>query len=121
MIAIRRLLQQRLQELHPRVYFQRAASDAQFPYLVWELPTARDEGQAQGTLTLELNGWDDQADSAGLEQLMAVVREGLDGQVLVEATAVVVLHHETTLPINIEDDKVHGRKLTFHGRIFRRS
>lgn len=120
MTAIRRMLQQRLQTLHPRVYFQRAASDAPFPYLVWELPATRDDGQAQGTLTLEVNGWDDQADSAVLEQLMTAVRDGLNGLVAVGDTAVLLLHHESTLPINIEDEKVNGRKLTFRGRIFER-
>lgn len=121
MIEIRRALQPILASLHQRVYYGRAPAEAEMPYLVYDLPNVRDEGAAQQVLTLEVDGWDRKSDTSELEALMAAVREGLDGQVLVESGVVFRLILDSQLSLADSDPEVRRRKLVFYGRVFRRS
>ena len=121
MIDIRRALQPYLQSLHPRTYYGSAPAGAVMPYLVYDLPSVRSEGEGQLFLTLDVDGWDRKPDSTELEELMAKVRDNLDRHVFIGQEYTFRLRLGSQLSLSEDDPAVRRRKLTFYGRTFRRS
>lgn len=77
MIKLRKAIQDYLDTVHPRVYFQDADTDAAYPYLVFDFDDISREDEAFDRAILDIDGWDQPAngDTIPLYQLM----ETLDG------------------------------------------
>ena len=57
MIKLRTALQTYLKSKHSRIYFQTAAEDATYPYVVYEL-SAFDDGEGHQLVTVDVDVWD---------------------------------------------------------------
>lgn len=122
MIELRRALHSYLRSIHPRVYFQRAAETAQFPYLVYRFEVM-DDGEGFQVITLDIDGWDRPAtgDTTELENLMAAANDGMNKATLGTQDLVVSFYLESKLPLLDDDDpKIHRRRYTYQGRMFER-
>jgi hypothetical protein len=72
-----------LKTAHPRIWFQRAPKNAQFPYVTFDLPNSYDDGSVE-SFVLDVDGWDMPAngDSTDLETMMGAVDGALNGAVV---------------------------------------
>ncbi len=121
MIELRRALHSYLRSIHPRVYFQRAAETAQFPYLVYRFEVM-DDGEGFQVITLDIDGWDlpSDGDTTQLENLMADVKRELDKAVLTTENLVVSIYLDRKLPLEDENPNIIRRRHTYQGRLFER-
>ena len=121
MIELRRTLHSYLRSIHPRVYFQRAAETAQFPYLVYRFEVM-DDGEGFQVITLDIDGWDlpSDGDTTQLENLMADVKRELDKAVLTTENLVVSIYLDRKLPLEDENPNIIRRRHTYQGRLFER-
>ncbi len=121
MIELRRALHSYLMSIHPRVYFQRAAETAQFPYLVYRFEVM-DDGEGFQVITLDIDGWDlpSDGDTTQLENLMADVKRELDKAVLTTENLVVSIYLDRKLPLEDENPNIIRRRHTYQGRLFER-
>ena len=122
MIELRKTLQAHLKTIHSRVYFQQAPDTAQFPYLVYNMPSLYDDGEGHQLITLDIDGWDapETGDTTALEILMASVNTGTNKKTFVTDTFSVTFYLETKLPLEDDDPRIKRRKYVYQGRLFER-
>lgn len=119
MLEFRQLLQAKLDELVSQpVYFKRAPMPASFPYVVYALPNQPFDGEYIEQGTLEVDGWDDDRNTAVLEAMMAQVSL-LDKIVLVGTNFRVVLYKDAILYIDDDDPDINRIKYSFTYKIYR--
>lgn len=69
MINLLTTLFQTLSQAHGAVYFEEAPSSAVYPYAVFKLPNSLEIESDRQDFILEIDVWDDSADTTRLEQL----------------------------------------------------
>lgn len=123
MIELRKALHKHLKTIHTRVYFQQAPDNAQFPYLVYNMPSLNDDGEGHQLITLDIDGWDapSDGDTTALETLMAEVNTGMNKKTLVTDTFSVAFYLESKLSLEDDDPLIKRRKYVYQGRLFERS
>jgi hypothetical protein len=131
MIKIRTALQGFLKSIHPRVYFQTAPKNAPYPYIVFDLPNALDDGEYQEQILVDVDGWDAPADgdTTVLENLMAAINSlnktvlTIDGFIapwqLIRDNMAVVFYLETKLALTDDDPRIKRRKYTYQAKLFK--
>lgn len=120
MIKLREVLQGILAGVHPRVFFNRAPSGAQFEYLVYSLPSSYmlDE---QEIWVLDVDIWDrDDAneDSAIIDSLTNEVAHRLHRLRHVGPDIAFVIYRENRFVLDDDDPRIRRRKVTFQLRVF---
>ena len=128
MIELRKVLNNYLKSIHPRVFFQTAPSDATFPYVVYDFPNISDDGELQEIILIDIDGWDrpDNGDTMPLENLMASIDgdgdlinpTGLNKRTLAAEKIAVSLYLETKLPLTDTDPLIKRRKYTYQAKLF---
>lgn len=122
---LRAAIQAVLDGLHPRVFYQAARGNPEFPYLVWDLTRAFDDGNTEVYL-LEVDGWDQAKDTTALEDLMETVDgdgdlvapSGLHRRVLnVPGQVAATIYRESRQSIPDEDDRIRRRRYTYEVRV----
>lgn len=121
MIELRKIIQRQLKAIHPRVYFQAAPENAQFPYLVYDIVNIYDDGEGHQLVTFDVDGWDDEADTTELETLMKKVNQTLNKKTFVSGGSTVTFYLENKLPLTDDEVTIKRRKYTYQGRLFGRS
>ena len=121
MIELRTIIQGQLKSVHPRVYFQMAPETATFPYLVYDIVSINDNGESFQLVTLDVDGWDNSADTTALETLMKNVNQTLNKKTFVSGNSTVTFYLENKLPLKDEEVMIKRRKYTYQGRLFERS
>jgi hypothetical protein len=127
MIKLRTALQAYLKTKHPRVYFQAAPENAQYPYLVYDFPNTFDDGEASQTVTVDVDGWDAPAggDTTELETLMETVNgngtTGLNKKTLTTDDIVVTFYLDNKIPLTDDDKRIRRRKYIYQAKLFERS
>ncbi len=121
MINLRKLLHPYLKSIHPRVYFQLAPETATFPYLVYDIVNIYDDGEGFQQVTLDVDGWDNSAETTALETLMKNVNQTLNKKTFVSGNSTVTFYLENKLPLTDDETTIKRRKYTYQGRLFERS
>lgn len=121
MIDLRKIIQGQLKSIHPRVYFQMAPETATFPYLVYDIVNIYDDGEGFQQVTLDVDGWDNSAETTALETLMKNVNQTLNKKTFVSGNSTVTFYLENKLPLTDEEVTIKRRKYTYQGRLFERS
>lgn len=119
MIELRKLIKSNLKAVHAKVYYQKAPDNAVCPYLVYELPTSY-FNEYDGTLTLDVDGWDDEYDATALETLMAAVNAKFNRLQVVTDDFAVTFYLENKMSLREDDKRLNRRKYIYSGRIFER-
>lgn len=120
MIELRTIIQGQLKSVHPRVYFQMAPETATFPYLVYDIVSINDDGESFQLVTLDVDGWDDEADTTALETLMQNVNQTLNKKTFVSGNSTVTFYLENKIPLTDDEPTIKRRKYTYQGRLFER-
>lgn len=120
---LRKLLHPYLKSIHPRVYFQDAPDDAQFPYLTYDFTQITNDGEEFETVALDVDGWDMPAggDTTALETLMQTVNNALDKKTLTAEGLAVTFYLDRKLPLRDDNKNIRRRKYIYEARLFGRS
>jgi hypothetical protein len=128
---LRKAINAFLETKHPRVYFQQADTKAAFPYLVFDLPNMFDSGDSPVIYVLDVDGWDDDANTAVLEELMETVDgdgnesnpTGLRRRVLaVGENSRAAVYRDAMLapPPPTDEPKLRRRRFSYQVRVYER-
>ena len=120
---LRKLLHPYLKSIHPRVYFQDAPDDAQFPYLTYDFTQITNDGEEFETVALDIDGWDMPAngDTTALETLMQNVNDLLNKKTLTAENLAVTFYLDRKIPLRDDNKNIRRRKYIYEARLFGRS
>ena len=120
---LRKLLHPYLKSIHPRVYFQDAPDDAQFPYLTYDFTQITNDGEEFETVALDVDGWDMPAggDTTALEILMQTVNDALNKKTLTAEGLAVTFYLDRKIPLRDDNPAIKRRKYIYEARLFGRS
>ena len=120
---LRKLLHPYLKSIHPRVYFQDAPDDAQFPYLTYDFTQITNDGEEFETVALDIDGWDMPADgdTTALETLMQTVNDALNKKTLTAEGLAVTFYLDRKIPLRDDNPAIKRRKYIYEARLFGRS
>ena len=120
---LRELLYPQLKAIHPRVYFQVAPENAQFPYLVYDFTQITNDGEEFEIVALDMDGWDMPAngDTTALETLMQNVNDLLNKKTLTAEGLAVALYLDRKIPLVDDNPGIKRRKYIYEARLFGRS
>ncbi len=128
---LRELIHPFLKSIHPRVYFQDAPDNAQFPYLVYDFTQITDDGEGFETVAVDVDGWDmpENGDTTALETLMETVNgngdaenpTGLNKKTLTAEGLAVTFYLDRKIPLRDDNKDIRRRKYIYEARLFGRS
>jgi hypothetical protein len=120
---LRELLYPQLKAIHPRVYFQAAPENAQFPYLVYDFTQITNDGEEFETVAVDVDGWDMPADgdTTTLETLMQSVNDALNKKTLTAEGLAVTFYLDRKIPLRDDNQNIRRRKYIYEARLFGRS
>ena len=120
---LRELLYPQLKAIHPRVYFQAAPENAQFPYLVYDFTQITNDGEEFETVAADIDGWDMPAggDTTALETLMQTVNDALNKKTLTAEGLAVTFYLDRKIPLRDDNKNIRRRKYIYEARLFGRS
>src|SRR5690554_1682523 len=120
---LRELLYPQLKAIHPRVYFQVAPENAQFPYLVYDFTQITNDGEEFETVAVDVDGWDMPADgdTTALETLMQTVNDALNKKTLTAEGLAVTFYLDRKIPLLDDNKNIRRRKYIYEARLFGRS
>lgn len=119
MIELRKALHLLLKQYHSKLYFMQASSTATFPYIVYDLPNSFTDSQ-QEIFSLDIDIWDNNADTTALETLTDQLWKGLDGHGHIDQNIQFSLYRENRLTVTDDDSSIKRRKLVFQLRYLER-
>lgn len=121
MIELRTVLSAFLKTLHSRVYFEDAPENAEFPYIVYDIPNSHDDGECHELVTIDIDGWDlnNTGDTTVIENLMENINQ-LNKKTLITDDIVVTFYLENKFPLTDPDKRIKRRKYTYQAKLFRR-
>src|SRR5690606_35280043 len=120
---LRKLLHPYLKSIHPRVYFQDAPDDAQFPYLTYDFTQITNDGEEFETVALDVDGWDmpSDGDTTALEILMQTVNDALNKKTLTAEGLAITFYLDRKIPLPDDNPAIKRRKYIYEARLFGRS
>ena len=121
MIELEKIIHAELKAIHPRVIHQNTTDTIQFPYLVYDIPNVYFDGESGQIATVDIDGWDDDPDTAALENLMALVKSRLDKKTFQTEKIAVTFYLDSVLSLIDDDPRISRRKYIFQARVFERS
>jgi flagellar capping protein FliD len=120
MIEFRRIVKASLKAIHPRVYFQSAPKKAEYPYLVYDITNVYDDGENSQTIDLDVDGWDNIADTTRIETLMENVNQNINKMTETAETLAVSFYLDRILFLTDDDPLLKRRKYMYQARLFKR-
>lgn len=120
---LRELIHPFLKSIHPRVYFQDAPDNAQFPYLVYDFTQITNDGEEFETVAVDVDGWDmpSDGDTTALEILMQTVNDALNKKTLTAEGLAVTFYLDRKIPLLDDNKNIRRRKYIYEARLFGRS
>ncbi|WHY75707.1 hypothetical protein QNH20_16435 [Neobacillus sp. WH10] len=119
MIEIRKVIQAHLKSIHPRVFFMKATETVQYPYIVYEINITYIEDDQQ-MITLDVDGWDNNGDTAPLELLMDSISKTLNKKIIINDYLAMFINLDRKFPLADPDPQINRRKYIFTGRLYER-
>lgn len=123
MIELRTALKAKLKTIHPRVFHAESVPEnAEFPYLVYDLPNNNADGESMELVIVDIDGWDIPiaGDTTALERLMASVNLALNKAVLTTGNTTAIFYLDTKIPLTDDDPRIRRRKYVYQAKLFRR-
>jgi hypothetical protein len=120
MIEIRKSIVAELMAVHPRVYFVTAPTDAEFPYLIYSVE-ATDLGDGLQMITLDVDVWDQKADTTDIENLMDQVKSRMDRALFINDELYLKFYLDRQLAIEMAEIGLNRRTNIFTARHYERS
>ena len=121
MIELRKAIQAKLKTIHPRVYFQVAPDDAEYPYIVFDFVGINDSGEYTEQGYVDVDGWDlpSDGDTTELETLMAAVNTGLNKEVLSAEGLRFILYLDRKTDLADDDPNIKRRKYIYQIKTYK--
>lgn len=116
---LRAAIYSHLRTKHSRVYFQNAAPDATFPYIVYDLPNAIDTGELPEVWVLDVDFWDNKPDTSELDALVESIDSDLHRKTFVIGNARAQVYRDIRLaPITADEPTLKRRRYTYQVRVY---
>jgi len=116
---LRKIIQEYLKAIHPRVYFQIAPSNAQYPYITYDISSISADGEGMERVVIDIDGWDlpSNGDSTTLETLMENINS-INKAILRGNNIQAVLYLDTKLAPIDDDKRIIRRRYTYEAKVF---
>lgn len=114
-VELRKQIRSFLKSVHPRVFFEIAPDDALYPYLVFDLPNSIDDGSMERFM-LDVDGWDNSADTTALETLMENLDNVLHRKTVMMGNISATIYRENRLTLPDDDKRIRRRKYVYQIR-----
>jgi hypothetical protein len=126
-ISVRKDIKSFLKSIHPnvtidgesksRVHYEVAPEDAPYPFLAYILNNSTDDGTTE-RFVLEIDGWDNQADTTALETLMSDLDAELHRRtVMIDDNLSATYYRENRLTIKDPDAQLRRRQYVYQVRV----
>lgn len=113
MLEIRKQLKTLLDASGQQVFYQKAAPNATFPYIVFDISNSIDDGTLE-RFVLDVDGWGNDDNTVALEQMMHLADQALHRTTLYIENAGEQLgmsvYRESRLTFDETDRRVHRRR-----------
>lgn len=108
-----------------RAFFQKAPDTAQFPYVVFDLPSSFDSRPSED-FSLSIDIWDDDQDTTALETLTESIDgdgnifnpSGLNNKTIIAIGLVATFYREGRMTVPDEDKRINRRQLRYNVRAY---
>lgn len=119
MIELRKILEQELLSIHPRVAYQRNIKE-DFPYVLYDLPNSFVQDD-QEIFNLDIDIWDNHDDTTEIETIASNVWRRLNKYHYIDDNIQFSIYRENRLPpMDDKERSIKRRKLIFQLRYFDR-
>lgn len=118
MIPLLQVIETKLIEVHPRVYFEMAPQGATLPYIVYETVSSDEPEESPESIMLEVEVWSSSSDVVTLEQLAQAVNDKFHRVRYVDANLSAYFHRTDRGPAPNSDPQVRGRQLEFECKVY---
>lgn len=120
MLELRKAIATALMSAHPRVFYEAATEQAEFPYLVYDLTNSIDDGTLE-QFVLDVDGWDRPAggDTTSLETMMDAADKAIHRMVVtVDDEMAFIFYRDNRLTLDDDDPRIRRRKWIYQIRSF---
>lgn len=120
MLELRKAISQALMTAHPRVFYEAATEQAEFPYLVYDLTNSIDDGTLE-QFVLDVDGWDKPSggDTTALETMMDAADKAIHRMVVtVDDEMAFIFYRDNRLTLDDDDPRIRRRKYIYQARTF---
>lgn len=107
----------KLSAVHPRVYFHVAPDNATYPFLVFDLPNAIDDGTLE-QFVFDLDGWDDGSSTSTLDTLMYNADNALHRKSIVSNGLTFTMYRNNRLTVGDPDKRLKRTKYIYTVRTY---
>jgi hypothetical protein len=118
MIKIRKILLDYLKSVHSRVYYEVAPETATLPYVVFDLPNSVNFEADRQDFTLEIDVWDNNKDTTGIETLTTNIDKVLHKLRHLDNDYLLIIERNNRL--NISDPDLKRRMLRYTVKVYER-
>ncbi|MCI3922490.1 DUF3168 domain-containing protein [Paenibacillus sp. TRM 82003] len=94
-----------------------ATDDAQYPYIVYDLPNSVDDGTLEN-FDLDVDGWSISDDTNVIEDLMSKVDAALHRKSVVVGDLALTIYRENRLTLTDDDRRIKRRKYVYQVRTY---
>ena len=119
MLEIRKQLKTLMQATGKQVFYQKAAPNAVFPYLVFDIANSIDDGTLE-RFTLDVDGWGNDENTYDMEQMMHLADQALHRTTLYIESAGeqlgISVYRENRLTFDETDRRVYRRRYIYQIR-----
>jgi len=123
MLELRKTIQATLKKVADRVYYLKANSSATYPYIVYSLEVYPQVGEDELQLvTLQIDGWDNVADTSQIELLMKNVEDELKDNLIQNEKLSIRFKLDSKVPLFDDDNpSLSRRTFLYSGRLYERN
>lgn len=117
MIELRNAISNELKTVYPRVYYQYAAKDKPFPYLVYNFLPSNMRDAGMEVFVMDVDVWDNDTDTTLLETVSQQVWALFNSYQHLDDMIYFSIHRQSRFP-ELEDNEpsIRRRKMTFEVR-----
>ncbi|WP_067725371.1 hypothetical protein [Oceanobacillus damuensis] len=117
-LEIRKVIENLLIDVAPRLFYEKAAKDTPYPYAVYEISDSIDDGSLED-MELEVNGWDKPSNGSSIElaTLMGNIDNKLHRSINNSNGVFFSIYRENRRAIRDPDESIRRRQMTYQIRL----